>query len=247
VLNEFPEGIGPLNFVHRRIISAAGGFLTGGVPGAVGGFVGGGGAAAAGGRTAPFGTLPGDCPPGFSETRSGCQPLQTTTGRALRGLGPLGGPAINVDPVFSGGGTQLVGTGTCIPPFRVDPNTGRCRLFLGDQPGPNGGPAAGAVVGMSGMQPMVETRQRMDCLPGMVLGRDNLCYSKRDIRNSDRKWPKGRAPLLTGGERNAITKASRAAKKIETTTKSLQRMGMLKKPKRGITVAQAKKVLHHQS
>jgi hypothetical protein len=66
----------------------------------------------------------------------------------------------------------------------------------------------------------------------MVLGNDGLCYNKRDIRNSDRMWPKGRAPLLTGGEMSAISKAARAAGKLERTTKRLQKIGLMKKPTR---------------
>jgi len=94
------------------------------------------------------------------------------------------------------------------------------------------GTAGEAVMGRYGaaLAPEVEVRQHSQCLPGMVLGNDGLCYNRRDIRNADRMWPKGRAPLLTGGERNAITTARRAARKIETATKSLQKMGMIKKP-----------------
>jgi hypothetical protein len=90
-----------------------------------------------------------------------------------------------------------------------------------------------AVMGRHGaaLVPTTETRVQRECLPGMVLGNDDLCYNRRDIRNSDRKYPKGRAPLLTGGERNAISKAARAAKKIARTTKQLQKLGMLPKPK----------------
>jgi hypothetical protein len=42
LLGPAPEGIGPLNFVHHRIIGGVTGFLTGGPAGAVGGFAGGG-------------------------------------------------------------------------------------------------------------------------------------------------------------------------------------------------------------
>lgn len=91
-----------------------------------------------------------------------------------------------------------------------------------------------AVMGQfgAGLPPMAESITRLDCVPGMVLGKDNICYNKSQLRNADRKWPKGRAPLLTGGERNAITTAARASRKIQTTTKQLQRLGMLPKPSR---------------
>lgn len=81
-----------------------------------------------------------------------------------------------------------------------------------------------------GFPPMMIQSMRSDCGPKHILGDDGLCYPKRGFPNGDRMWPRGRQPLLTGGERNAITKASRAAKKIERTTKQLQRLGMIKKP-----------------
>jgi len=122
----------------------------------------------------------------------------------------------------------------CSWPMRPDPVTGDCKFFVGDQPGSEGGGVGGgnAVMGRYGaaMVPDARPSLTLDCLPGMVLGKDRLCYNKGDITNKERRWPKGRAPLLTGGERNCITKASRAAKKIERTTKQLQRMGMIKKP-----------------
>ena len=71
---------------------------------------------------------------------------------------------------------------------------------------------------------------RAVCLPGMQLGNDGLCYNKGQITNKQRMWPAGRKPLLTGGQMNAIGIAARAAKRLEVTTKRLQRMGMMKKP-----------------
>lgn len=71
---------------------------------------------------------------------------------------------------------------------------------------------------------------RAICLKGDVVGDDGICYPKRSIRNSDRAHPRGRQPLLTGGEMRAISIANRAAKKFERTQKRLQSMGMIKKP-----------------
>ena len=71
---------------------------------------------------------------------------------------------------------------------------------------------------------------RATCLPGMQLGNDGLCYNRGNITNKQRMWPAGRKPLLTGGQMNAISIAARAAKRLEVTTKRLQRMGMMKKP-----------------
>jgi len=132
---------------------------------------------------------------------------------------------------LAGRGDPLVGGTGCNPPLISAPG-GEC-VFPGS---PASGDVAGgvAVMGQYGaaMIPETETRTHRDCLPGMVLGKDRLCYNKSQISNKERLYPKGRPPLLTGGERNAITKARRAAGKIETTVKSLQKMGMIKKPGR---------------
>ncbi len=73
---------------------------------------------------------------------------------------------------------------------------------------------------------------RAVCLKGMQLGNDGLCYNKSQISNKQRMWPAGRRPLLTGGEMRAVSIANRAARRLELTTKRLQRMGMMKKPVR---------------
>lgn len=128
--------------------------------------------------------------------------------------------------------TANVGPTTCVWPMRLDPVTNTCKIFVGEQPGPEGGGVA--VMGQYGaaMMPDVTQVQTLDCLPGMILGKDNLCYNTRDLTNKERKWPRGRRPLLTGGDRNAITRAARAAKAIQRTEKQLQKMGMLKSPTR---------------
>ena len=84
----------------------------------------------------------------------------------------------------------------------------------------------------AGLEPAVRTMETRICPRGSVLGIDGLCYNKRDLRNADRFWPQGRRPLLTGGEMRCISIASRAASKIRTKTKQLQKMGMLPKPTR---------------
>tara|TARA_R110002110_G_scaffold338571_2_gene548992 strand:+ start:629 stop:1030 length:402 start_codon:yes stop_codon:yes gene_type:complete len=87
-----------------------------------------------------------------------------------------------------------------------------------------------AVMGRYGvaLQPGVRQSQTHICPPGSKLGRDMLCYDK--IANGDRRWPRGTRPLLTGGDMNAIRRASSAAKKLERTNKKLQTLGLLKKP-----------------
>lgn len=98
---------------------------------------------------------------------------------------------------------------------------------------------------MSGV-PGTRTIVRRVCPRGSVLGIDGNCHNKRAIRNADRWWPAPRKPLMTGGDLNAIATAARAARRLETAKKRLEKMGMIKKPRKPITVAQAKKVLHHQ-
>jgi len=82
----------------------------------------------------------------------------------------------------------------------------------------------------AGLPPMVEVRQHRECLPGMVLGRDGLCYNKSDIKNKDRAYPKGRRPLGTPGELAALAKAASFGRRMETTVKRMQKIGVLKKP-----------------
>ena len=86
-----------------------------------------------------------------------------------------------------------------------------------------------AVMGRFGaaLQPAVRQSQTLLCPRGSVLGLDDLCYNRRDLKNTERKWPKGRAPLLTGGEMRAISIASRAAGKLTRKQKQLRKMGML--------------------
>jgi len=87
-----------------------------------------------------------------------------------------------------------------------------------------------AVMGQFGaaLQPGMMTIERSVCLPGMQLAKDGLCYNKGAITNSQRMWPRGRRPLLTGGDMRAIGIASRAGSKLDRTTKRLRALGMMK-------------------
>ena len=79
-----------------------------------------------------------------------------------------------------------------------------------------------------GYAPDVREQFYRDCGPGAVLAKDGLCYNRRDLRNNERKWPKGRRPLLTGGEMRAISTAASAAKRLEKKQKQLRSLGLLK-------------------
>jgi len=125
--------------------------------------------------------------------------------------------------------------GRCFPPF-FDDGRGGCELDL--VPGPGGGGTGTtrdfgeAVMGRYGAAevPGQEMIRRLDCRPGMILGDDNLCYNKSQISNKQRQWPRGRRPLLTGGDMRAISVAARAGARLERTTKRLQKIGLMKKP-----------------
>jgi len=150
-----------------------------------------------------------------------------------------GSRAVDFPGTRSLGFSPTIG-GRCIPPFKRDPVSGDCKLFLGDQPGPDSGPlqiGAGlpvgeAVMGRYGaaLMPGSKIIDRAVCLPGMVLGDDDKCYNRGQLKNSERMWPRGRRPLLTGGDMRAIGIAARAGARLERTTKRLQKIGMMKKP-----------------
>jgi len=85
-----------------------------------------------------------------------------------------------------------------------------------------------AFVGRFGpaMAPREEIRSIAVCEKGMVLGKDSLCYDH--LPNRDRKYPRGRRPLLTGGDMRAISRARRAGNKLSTAKQDLVAIGMLK-------------------
>jgi len=80
--------------------------------------------------------------------------------------------------------------------------------------------------------PMTSTRTVRDCFPGDVLGKDGFCHNKSDISNKNREWPRGRRPLGTPGEMAALAKAASFGRRMETTVKRMQKIGVLKKPAR---------------
>jgi len=177
-------------FVHKRLIGAVGGLLTGNPLSAISGFVRGGG----GGRS---------------------------SSPVLQQLEDRGRPCHPSDP-------------RCAPPRvqeRVPGLRGFAeRLLPGGRSGFQDVEFGDARVGQfgAGLEPAQFETVTRRCPRGAVLGVDGLCYNRRDIRNSERMWPKGRAPLLTGGEMRCITIASRAAAKLERKEKQLRKMGMLK-------------------
>ena len=134
----------------------------------------------------------------------------------------------------------------CRAPRQRDRVTGRClrpspgivgktqRFFgggaTGFEPEAQRTPVGDAVMGQYGaaLEPGVMVVERSVCLPGMQLAKDGLCYNKGAITNSQRMWPRGRRPLLTGGDMRAIGIAARAGAKLDRTTKRLRTLGMMK-------------------
>lgn len=133
----------------------------------------------------------------------------------------------------------LAGGNGCPEPLILSPQ-GNCiaptsprgaELFMGE-----------ATMGRYGAAEIPGTQiiDRAVCRAGTTLGDDGLCYGKGTITNSQRMWPRGRRPLLTGGDMRAISIAARAGSKLERTTKRLRSLGMMKAlPRRGTPKAHA--------
>lgn len=136
---------------------------------------------------------------------------------------------------FGNGNGKAPATDCRIPGQRRD-QFGRCSWFFGERRGPNGdAPTGDAVMGMHGpgVEPGIQTIDRAVCGRKMVLGDDGLCYHKTQISNKERMWPKGRKPLLTGGDLNAVSTASRVGRRMDDMSARLRHMGLMKPlPKR---------------
>jgi len=237
-------------FVHKRIIGGLKGFVTSGFNplAAASGFLTAGGGA----KSLPIATQPLSIAQqaaaitgvGFVGTAAQIRRKVQIAQHALHGHFQK---ASTIESHVSGvvPGLPLVASGDgCVFPMRRDPLTGDCRVFLGTQSGRD--PVAGGgevVMGRYGaaMAPGMELVQTSRCLPGDVLGDDGLCYPKRNIKNSDRMWPKGRKPLGTPGELAALSKAAAFGRRMKSTVKSMEKIGVLKKPSRGRSAA----AVHH--
>lgn len=86
--------------------------------------------------------------------------------------------------------------------------------------------------GVPGSSPQARQQTTLRCLPGMVLGRDNLCYPKRMLRPSDRKHPPGTKPLLTGGEMKTLRKIGSLQKKVQKAWTTAGKPGNRPAPKK---------------
>lgn len=139
-------------------------------------------------------------------------------------LGLLGGGETTTAPGTAGRGAGFTGSSSC--PEGFEWVNGQCqavgisgtlqRWIPGGATGVyEGGSAVMGGFGIPALQPMVQSTPRLICPSGMVLGKDNLCYMKGALTNRMRKWPKGRRPLLTGGEMKTLAKAKTLTRKVQ--------------------------------
>jgi len=232
-----------LNFVHKRLLGAAKSFVTSGFDprAAVGGFARGGSSVAV--TMAPPVRRP---PPRTLTARpSAMSAAEKEMGRSAK-FPPGSVPMRTLGTARS--------SGLCAGILWVRTETGCKNVATGEErPFDNGGngtmmaPVGDAVMGRYGaaLVPGSKIIDRAVCLPGMHLGDDDLCYNKGQITNKQRAWPKGRKPLLTGGEMRAITVAATAGRRLERASKRLQKIGLMKKPARGVSRRQIAAEIHH--
>jgi len=214
------------NFVHKRLIGAATGFITGGPGGAARGFFTATDRKQAKAQQALIRTEANPRARERSIRSLGILPEHTEhhlhghhhtrfPGHAKGGIPTRGRYA---GMTIAQAHASLTGGGPCNPPLTIPDGMGGCRstsegvLTPAEQSLGITGQAVAGAFGMPAMQPASEMRQRLSCPPGMVLGRDDLCYPKQVLRRDSkfRKWRPGVRPILTGGQRRAISKARSA-------------------------------------
>jgi len=231
------------NFIHKRFFGAAKRFVSsGGNPlAAVGGFIEGGRPRlSAGGRDASMAKFQQRdiAPVRQTARRPAPRTLTARPSAASAAEKELGREVKFEGPILSAQATNGTRAPCDFP--RVRDSAGRCRTptsgeFGGEQFG-----VGAAVMGRYGtaQEPGSMIVDRAICGRGMQLGDDGLCYNKAQISNKQRMWPKGRKPLLTGGEMRAISIAATAGRRLETATKRLQRLGLMKKAAARRAIAQ---------
>lgn len=187
-------------FFHKKLLKALPGVATKFLGGAVEGI----GTKLFGGGGRPTSTIPVT----FAPTKS------------FAGATPGGGDASMVS--FVGGGN---GAGPCKAGTYPDAK-GRCvspsspygaRQLMGQ-----------AIMGLYGpaVAPEEVLRSIAVCPTGFALGKDGLCYD--GLANRKRKYPRGRRPLLTGGDMRSITRARSAGIRLANAKSDLVAIGMLK-------------------
>lgn len=144
------------------------------------------------------------------------------------GGGGRGTPSRSFAPGFQspsdpcGRGRINIG-GKCIDPTAIFPG-GR----PGVTPAPGtvvqrGGAAVMGAFGLPAKEPEIEERIHRSCGPGMVLGKDNLCYPRAVLsrRSKFRKWRQPPRPPVTSGDVKAIRRATRARERVKELAKDV--------------------------
>jgi len=195
------------NFVHKRIIGGALGLFTGGPLAGIQGFVGGGN----GGQ--PTGGRPSGCVFNAKDLAIQRQRWNSGVSRTPALRRELEGCGVNL-----GSGPFVQGNGV---------------MFSQGSPAAHS-VGADALMGQFGpaLAPAFVSRTIRECLPGMILGKDGNCYNKGEISNKQRQHPRGRRPLGTPGEMAALAKAASFGRRMESTVKRMQKIGVLKKQSR---------------
>jgi len=158
-------------------------------------------------------------------TSFGAPAVSCPSGLIARTDGSCVPPGPSTTPRDPGRNGRTNGT-QCIWPARVDPATGECKVFLGDQPGPDTDwLAAKGSFDLPAIVPHIRNISRHVCPSDMVLGTDMLCYPKQVLSRSNkfRKWRPGARPVLTGGQRKGI---QRARSSITTAKAAISGLGV---------------------
>jgi len=126
-------------------------------------------------------------------------------------------------PFVGSGGAAA---GPCADPRLVRSPQGNC-IFPGS---PRGAAVFGGnvIAGQYGAGFVAGSRivDVADCPRGTVLGKDGICYA--NLANKNRLYPRGRRPLLTGGDMRAISRARSAGNRLANAKSDLLAIGMLK-------------------
>jgi len=227
------------HFVHGRIKKAVTSFVTSGFNpvSAASGFLSSGAPSTqvvtaiqkVAGTNLKFGTATGATPMASLSRKTIHRGFHRARKIALKLGLPDPGHGRHADPSL--GITTSPNLPDCFFGFKRHPVTGKCVPALGEQVGRDDTPIGDVIMGRygAGEVPGNHVINRAVCRPGMVLGDDGNCYNRTQITNKQRAWPRGRRPLLTGGDMRAISTAARAGKRLEGATKRLQKMGMMKR------------------
>jgi len=180
------------------------------------------------GPSAPTGCPPGTVWRGVPWQSNVCDPISGPTNPNFP-IGPV--TIIPTGPAFNPSGSP-----ECIWPWRRDPITGECSLFIGSTPGPDPGPVGnGGAPPVSGSrihgeffhadQPPVTVAVNVRrCPPGHVLGKDRWCHPKGSIPNKERLYPKPPRPLGSVREMKCVTVAGQFARRLKSKKKTLKKV-----------------------